>query len=235
MFLRRNGEPIGLIYGYQEDGFYDNEAEVRADPLFHGESDSRIRSMIGQVRYKDINDDGVIDDRDKAIIGNTNPKVLFGITNSFRYKNMSFSFFLQGTQGNDILNVNLKSYDVAGTVNMPTFIYDKRWTPTNRANAESPRPDGTYTRSLKASDRLVEDGSYLRLKNVNIGYNFQKPFQWVESINLSASVNNLFTITNYRWYDPDVNTFGSDISRRGVDMASYPTARTFSFNLMFEF
>ena len=100
MFLRRNGEPIGLIYGYQEDGFYDNEAEVRADPLFHGESDSRIRSMIGQVRYKDINDDGVIDDRDKAIIGNTNPKVLFGITNSFRYKNMSFSFFLQGTQVN---------------------------------------------------------------------------------------------------------------------------------------
>ena len=68
-----------------------------------------------------------------------------------------------------------------------------------------------------------------------MGYIFHKPIKWIESLNVSASANNLFTFTNYRWYDPDVNTFGSDVSRRGVDMASYPTARTFSFNLMLEF
>lgn len=235
MFIRRNGQPIGLIYGYQDDGFYDNEAEVRADPQFQNEPNSRIRSMIGQAKYKDLNGDGIIDDRDKTVIGNTNPKVLFGLTNSFRYKNISLSFFLQGTYGNDILNVNLNDFDMAGTSNMPHFVYDNRWTESNRENAQFPRSDGTYTRKLRASDRLVEDGSYLRLKNLNIGYLFHRPIKWIESLNVSASANNLFTFTNYHWYDPDVNTFGSDVSRRGVDMASYPTARTFSFNLMLEF
>ncbi|SFF67805.1 TonB-dependent receptor [Sunxiuqinia elliptica] len=235
MFLRRNGEPIGLIYGYQEDGFYDSEAEVRADPQFRDETDSRIRSMIGQVKYKDTNGDKVVDDRDKVIIGNTNPKVLYGLTNSITWKDFSMSFFLQGTYGNDILNVNIKRYSLSGFSNMPHFIYDNRWTPENREGATSPRPDGTFTRSMKASDRYVEDGSYVRLKNLNFSYLFRNPARWIESLQLNASVNNLFTITKYRWYDPDVNTFGGDVSRRGVDMASYPSARTVTFGFKLEF
>lgn len=235
MFLRRNGEPIGLIYGYQEDGFFDNEAEVRANPLYKNESDAKIKSMIGQVKYKDNDNNDIIDDRDKAIIGNTNPKFTYGITNSFMIRNISVSFFLQGTHGNDILNVNLKGYDMAGTGNMPTFIYDNRWTETNRANATAPRADGTYTRSMKASDRYVDKGSYLRMKNLNIGYMFKNPVQHVQSLNLTAGVTNLFTITKYKWYDPDVNTFGGDPSRRGVDMASYPSARTINMGLQLIF
>jgi len=105
------------------------------------------------------------------------------------------------------------------------------WTETNRENATSPRADGTYTRSLKASDRYVENGSYLRLKNLNISYNIKNPVSFVQSLNVTVGVTNLFTITKYRWYDPDVNTFGGDPSRRGVDMASYPSARTINMGL----
>ena len=235
MFLRRNGQPIGLIYGYQEDGFYDNEAEVRSSAMYKNESDAKIKSMIGQVKYKDNDKNGIIDDRDKAIIGNTNPKFTYGVTNTFLIKNVSVSFFMQGTYGNDILNVNIKAFDLAGSENMPRFIYDNRWTDSNRANATAPRTDGTFTRSMKASDRYVDKGAYLRMKNVNIGYMFKNPIQGVESLNVSVNVSNLFTITKYKWYDPDVNTFGGDPSRRGVDMASYPSARTLSMGLQLIF
>jgi TonB-linked SusC/RagA family outer membrane protein len=235
MFLRRNGEPIGIIYGYQENGYFDNEAEVRANPLYKNESDAKIKSMIGQIKYKDNNDDGVIDDRDKAIIGNTNPDFMYGITNAITYKDFTLSFFLQGTQGNNILNVNLKNYDMASTTNMPKFVWDNRWTDSNREEARFPRADITYTRSLKASDRYVENGSYLRLKNLTIAYRLNNPIAEIESVNLTFAVNNLFTITKYSWYDPDVNAFGSDVSRRGVDMDSYPSARTFNMGLQVSF
>lgn len=235
MFLRRNGEPIGLLYGYQEDGFFDNEAEVRANKQYKDESDAKIRSMIGQVKYKDNHEDGIIDDRDKVIIGNTNPDFTYGITNTLNWRNLSLNFFLQGTYGNDILNVNIKSFDLSGTENMPRFIYDDRWTDTNREGASAPRPDGTYTRSLKASDRYVENGSYLRMKNLNLSYQFKRPVEGVQSLQLTVGITNLFTITKYRWYDPDVNTFGSDPSRRGVDIASYPSARTVSMGLQVTF
>lgn len=235
MFLRRNGQPIGIIFGYQEDGYFDNEAEVRAHPLYKNETDAKIKSMIGQIKYKDINLDGTIDNRDKTIIGNTNPDFTYGFTNTITFKDFTFSFFFQGTQGNDILNVNMKNYDMASTTNMPKFVWDNRWTDSNRENAQFPRADMTYTRSLKASDRYVEDGSYLRLKNVTFAYRLSHPINEIESINITMAANNLLTVTDYRWYDPDVNTFGSDVSRRGVDMDSYPSARTFTLGLQVNF
>ena len=111
-----------------------------------------------------------------------------------------------------MLNVNLKKFDMASVDNMPYFIYNNRWTAENRANAKWPRANRTSTRSMKASDRYIED-----------------------SINLVASVSNLFTISGYSWMDPDVNSFGSDPKRRGVDMASYPSARTFNFGVQIGF
>ena len=208
MFLVRNGEPIGTLYGYVEDGFYDNEAEVRADPYYRNETDSKVKSMVGEVKYKNFDEDPVIDNRDRQIIGDTNPDFQYGITNTLEWKNWTFSFFLQGTQGNDILNVNLKKFDMASVDNMPYFIYNNRWTAENRANAKWPRASRTSTRAMKASDRYIEDGSYLRCKLLQIGYTLM---------------------------DPDVNSFGSDPKRRGVDMASYPSARTFNFGIQIGF
>ena len=235
MFLVRNGEPIGTLYGYVEDGFYDNEAEVRADPYYRNETDSKVKSMVGEVKYKNFDEDPVIDNRDRQIIGDTNPDFQYGITNTLEWKNWTFSFFLQGTQGNDILNVNLKKFDMASVDNMPYFIYNNRWTAENRANAKWPRASRTSTRAMKASDRYIEDGSYLRCKNVSLSYRFRHPIKFVESINLAVSVSNLFTISGYSWMDPDVNSFGSDPKRRGVDMASYPSARTFNFGIQIGF
>ena len=236
MFLRRNGHRIGTLYGYVEDGFYDNEAEVRADPYYRDATPSKVKSMVGQVKYKNLDDDPVIDDRDKTIIGDTNPDYQYGITSTFTYKNFTLSFFFQGTQGNDILNVNLKQFDVAvGSGNMPYFVFNNRWTPENRAAAKWPRADGTFTRAMKASDRYIVDGSYLRCKNISLSYNWAHPVKFVESINIVASITNLFTISGYEWYDPDVNAFGSDPTRRGVDMSSYPSARTFNLGIQLAF
>ena len=103
------------------------------------------------------------------------------------------------------------------------------------SNAQLPRADMTYTRALKASDRFGENGSFLRMKNITMGYRFNNHIEGVETVNITFSVNNLFTITKYRWYDPDVNAFGSDPTRRGVDMDSYPSARTFNLGVQLSF
>lgn len=235
MFLRRNGFAIGTLYGYVEDGLYDNEAEVRANPYYANATASKVKSMVGQVKYKNLDDDPVIDNRDRTIIGNTNPDYQYGLTNNFMYKNWTFSFFLQGIEGNNILNANLLPFDLVGGNNMPQFVWDTRWTSDNRSIAKWPRPDNTYTRAMKASDRYVEDGSYLRCKNISLSYRWTSPVKYVESLNLTASVSNLFTISSYSWYDPDVNSFGSDASRRGVDLSSYPSARTINLGIQLSF
>lgn len=231
MFLRRNGYAIGTLYGYKEDGYYDNEAEVRADPNYANASAAKVKSMIGQIKYKNMDDDPSIDDRDKTIIGDTNPDYTYGMTLNFTYRNFGLTAFFQGTQGNDILNTNLLAFDMTSSNNMPRFVWDNRWTAQNRDNAKWPRADNTYTRTMKASDRYVENGSYFRCKNVALNYRWNNPFKFVESILFTASISNLFTITKYDWYDPDVNAFGSDASRRGVDMSSYPSARNYNFSI----
>lgn len=235
VFLMRNGHPIGTLYGYVEDGFYDNEAEVRADPYYKNATDAKIKSMVGEIKYKNMDDDPVIDDRDRAIIGDTNPDYQYGLTSTMTYKDWTFSFFLQGIEGNDILNVNLNRFTMNNSDNVPYFVWNSRWTPENRRNAKYPRSLITNARSVKASDRYVQDGSYLRCKNISLSYRLRHPVKYVESINIVASVSNLFTITGYDWFDPDVNAFGGDSSRRGVDLASYPSARTFNLGIQLSF
>ena len=120
-----------------------------------------------------------------------------------------------GIHGNDIFNGNLTNIGMSSIANITQDAYDSRWTPENAANARWPRVTTAMTRDMKLSDRYVEDGSYFRLKTINLNYNF-------------GSVTNVFTITGYSWFDPDVNAFGSDASRRGVDIFSYPSSRTYS-------
>lgn len=239
VFIQRNGAPIGAIYGYVEDGFYDNVAEVRADPQFATQeqlSDAMAKAKVGEIKYRDIDGDGAITSADRVIIGDVNPDFTFGITSNFRWKNFTASFFLQGMVGNDIFNANLMDVTMVGNENIPQYVYDSRWTEDNKANARWPKAIiGGYTREWKISDRYVEDGSYLRLKNLNIGYNFNPRIKGIERINIFASATNLLTITGYDWFDPDVNAFGGDASRRGVDLSSYPSSRTYSLGLKIDF
>ena len=235
VFIQRNGMPIGTIFGYVEDGFYDNIAEVRADPFYANESEAVCKSMIGEVKYKDLDGKPGITDADRQIIGDANPDFTFGMTHNFSYKNFSLSFFLQGCVGGDIFNANLIKVTMSGIGNIPQEMYDTRWTPENRDLAQWPKAYSGYGRTMKLSDRYVEDGSYLRMKNINLGYRWNAPIKGIEYINFYTSVSNVFTITNYSWFDPDVNSFGGDASRRGVDMFSYPSSRTFSFGVQCTF
>lgn len=227
VFIQRNGLPIGAIYGYVEDSFYDNEAEVRADPTYASANANVVKSMIGEIKYKE----GL------HVIGDTNPDYIFGVTNNFEWNKFNFGFFVQGVMGNDIFNGNLMNVTLFNTTNIPVAVYDYRWTPDTKDIAKWPKATNQAKRTWLISDRYVEDGSYIRLKNINIGYTFDNPkfLKGIRSINLNASAGNLFTLTDYSWYDPDVNAFGNDPARRGVDVYSYPTSKTFSFGLKVQF
>lgn len=233
VFLQRNGYPIGTIFGYVEDGFYNNLAEVMASP------DPSVRakgkSMIGEIKYRNFDDDPAITNADRVVIGDTNPDYVYGITNNFRWKNFTLSFFLQGSQGNDIFNGNLMEVKMGNTANIPVDAYNTRWTEANRASAKWPKAVNSYERTMLISNRYVEDGSYLKLKSLSIGYTWRPKFKGISSINIYGNATNLFTITGYSWFDPEVNAFGSDTSRRGVDIYSYPSSRTFSLGLKVDF
>ena len=236
VFIQRNGCPIGAIYGYVEDGFYDNEAEVRADPLYTFADAATVRSKVGEIKYRDIDGDGKITaDRDRVIIGDTNPDFVYGLTSNMTWRNFTFSFMFQGTQGNDIFNGNLIDVKLGNIGNIPTFAYEGRWTADNAANASWPKATAGYSRDWRLSNRYVEDGSYLKLKNISLAYSWMRPIKDIQSIKFFFTATNVFTIANYSWLDPDVNSFGGDSSRRGVDIYSYPSARTFSLGLNLSF
>ena len=232
VFIQRNGMPIGAIYGYVEDGFYDNIAEVRADPLYRTVSDAEAQRMVGEIKYVDIDGDGKITaEGDRAVIGDTNPDYTYGFNLKGRWKKLTMNLFFQGTQGNDIYNGNLMMIGMSSIGNITQDAYDHRWTPENVANAKWPRVTTAMTRNMLLSDRYVEDGSYFRLKTLSLEYDFGRLLKGMIGLRAYFTASNLFTITKYSWFDPDVNAFGTDASRRGVDINSYPNNRSFSFGV----
>lgn len=235
VFLQRNGCPIGTLYGYVEDGFYDNLAEVRSNPAYAGLSDAEALKHVGEIKYRDLTGDNQITEDDRTIIGNTNPDFTYGITNNLQWKNWSLSFLLQGSHGNDIFNYNLTDITMSNIGNITAEAYASRWTPESTSYALWPKATAGYTRTWLVSNRYVEDGSYLKMKYITLAYDWLKPCRWIEKVNISLTASNLFTITNYSWFDPDVNAGGANAACPGVDSYSYPSARTFSLGLNFVF
>lgn len=236
IFIQRNGLPIGAIYGYVEDGFYDNIAEVKADPQYSGYSDSDALTMVGEIKYLDLDNSGSITTSDMTIIGDTNPNFTYGLTSSLGWRSFTLSLFFQGSQGNDIFNANLMDQNMGKTKNISQAAYDGRWTADNAENATYPKAITESTRDMLISDRFVEDGSYLKLKNVNFEYRFTpKNQKYIKGGSVTLSATNIFTITNYSGYDPEVSSFGSDASRKGVDYYAYPSCRTYTIGLKLNF
>lgn len=191
------------------------------------------------MEYVDQNGDGLISDADLTFIGNPNPDFTYGFTNTFTYKGIELSVFLQGSQGNDLLNLTRR----AGTLN--SNLYQNQlaeaidfWS-VNNVDAKLPRPVGSLSHpNLRVSDRFVEDGSYLRIQNVTLGYSL--PDDVISQLKLSrlrvyASGQNLFTFTDYSGYDPEVGSFNQDALLNGVDNGRYPTPRTITLGLNVEF
>jgi TonB-linked SusC/RagA family outer membrane protein len=221
----RIGEPLGSFYGYVTDGVYQSNEELAAlkDPN---------AKKPGDRRYKDLNNDKKIDDNDRTIIGRAQPKFIGSISNTFSYGGFDLTVFLQGVYGNDILNANRFELEyLNGTTNQDRDMLD-RWTPSH-TNTDIPRA-ATTRPANRISTRQIEDGSYLRLKNLQLGYQLPAAVLktlHVQAVRLYASAQNLITWTSYSGYDPEVNRFGQDSRSQGFDYASYPTAKTVLFGL----
>src|SRR5690606_17793696 len=155
-------------------------------------------------KYRDINNDSLINEYDRTMIGNVNPKYIYGITNHLEYKKFGLNIFLQGVAGNDILNAILLNFNGTSTcANLPPNLLDNAWTPERAADnpdiIKYPKKGANLSRNTRFSRRYVEDGSYLKLKSVSLSYSLDNFFNFkdVKKITLSISANNLLTFTNY--------------------------------------
>lgn len=224
------GQPLGTFWGYKTDGLYRVASEIPATPLL-------ANTKVGDVKYVDVNGDTKITQAgDMAVIGNAQPKFIFGITNNFSYANFDLSVFFQGSIGNKVYSYILQQLEVpTGYQNLVADFAD-HYTPANTAAAYQ-RPNELITTN-PVSDLYVHDASYIRLKSLTVGYNFPKNLTSklkVTKVRLYASANNLLTITGYPGYDPEVNSYDSNSSRQGVDIGAYPNAKTYSAGVSITF
>ena len=210
--LLKVGQPLGLFKTYLFDGIYQT-----GETIIPG-SDGRI----GGTKVKDYNGDGVITSADQVITGNPNPKFIYGLSTNLSYKNFDLSVFVSGTYGNDIYNVSRASFEnPLGQRNLLAGVAN-HWTADNPNNEyASPLQGGR----LPITDRFVENGSYLRCKNITLGYRLPA-IKGINSARIYVSTNNLFTITKYTGYDPEVNTYAGSNTAIGVDNLVYPAARS---------
>ena len=185
----------------------------------------------GDIRFVDVNKDGVFDADDRTYIGNGMPDWTFGLNFSAGWKNIDFYMLWQSTVGNDVLDVTRRT-DISES-NMPAYMLG-RWTGEGTSN-KYPRLVRGDNVNWQMSDLYVQDGSYLRLKNIQLGYTL--PVKWtkavlVQSLRLYVAAENLLTLTNYRGYDPEISSGGTSL---GVDYGVYPQPRTILCGLNLKF
>ncbi len=259
-YLVKVGQPVGLMYGFVTDGFYkvedfDFNSTTNTYTLKQGIAANAVYGtpQPGMLKWKDLNNDGVITaDGDRQVIGNANPKFAGGWNNQLAYKNFDISVFVNFVVGNDIYNANKLEWTDGAFANLNMLdIMKDRWTNID-ANGNI-ITDPTALAALNANATIwspvrvqrwwlhswaIEDGSYLRINNLTLGYTI--PARSLKALKISsvrafATVNNLATITGYSGYDPDVTARRSDPLTPGVDFAAYPRSRTWVFGLNVNF
>lgn len=237
-YIVRNaeGESLSQFWGYKTAGIFQNETEVKSYTNEHGES-LQPNAKPGDLRFVDLNNDGVIDSNDKTHIGNPFPDLMVGLNLNAAYKGFDLVANFYGTIGNDIFNKNIGRYAGTDGQNVYAGTYDKTWRADN-TGAEFPRlsVNDSNMNYKRVSDFFVEDGSYFRCKLLQIGYTLPK--QWFNNklnLRLSFSAQNLFTITNYSGADPEAASMGKSVTEAGIDYTGYPNPRTFLFGLNMSF
>ncbi|MGE4290199.1 MAG: SusC/RagA family TonB-linked outer membrane protein [Salinivirgaceae bacterium] len=226
------GDPIAYFYGFKTDGIFQNQTEVYQ----HIGSTGAVlqpKAVAGDVRFVDVNNDGILNDDDRTKIGNPTPDFTLGINGSVEYKNFDFSFLLTGAYGHEIFN-GTQRIDLRYT-NRTTAVLD-RWTGEGTSN-EVPRAAWTdVNRNYRISDMYVEDGSYLKVKNVQLGYNIPQNLLnivGIESWRVYVSGENLYTFTDYSGVDPEIGARSAlDL---GIDRGVYPQSRTIRFGTVLTF
>jgi TonB-linked SusC/RagA family outer membrane protein len=230
----REGEPLGSLFGYKYIGVIQQGEAYAPQP----------NSKAGDPKFADVNGDGIITAADRTIIGSAYPKLTYGITNTFAYKNFDLSVFIYGNLGNDLLNMTRMNLEW----NRSTDALN-RWTPEN-TNTDLPRNGFYYTEyGGYVNDHFVEDASFLRLKNLTLGYTVPLKTKAMQSLRIYVMAENLFTISGYSGWDPEVDTKGYENDAlikyssnaqtanagAGLDFNSYPSMRAFTFGVNVNF
>jgi TonB-dependent starch-binding outer membrane protein SusC len=254
------GQPAWQFYGYEAEGLFQSISEIeghaRQTPTTSNQINADNGSWVGDIKYKDQNGDGVVNQDDRVIIGNPWPKFTFGFTNTFTYKNFELMVFLQGVYGNDVFNfVKFKNGNPNAGSNtgsgVLSSVFDYARVSSNNA-ADDPRilnPGHNIQRisstdangNSRPSQWFVEDGSFMRIKNVQLAYRLPRTLvsrAHLTGVRIAGSVQNLHTFTKYSGYDPEVGTFFSGNQGRGfvgVDYGRYPTTRQYNVSLQIEF
>ncbi|OYX83558.1 MAG: SusC/RagA family protein [Flavobacteriales bacterium 32-34-25] len=248
-YLLEVGKPVGIMYGYVRDGLYqvsdfDYNATNGTYALKTGVvSDIDAVEQPGFIKFKDINGDGVINSLDRTAIGNANPKFTGGINNTFSYKGIDLSIFLNFTVGNDIFNANVLNNANLNTENLNSLaVFADRWTTINAAgqrvtdptelaalNAGKTNPSYIGNGTGRLYSDIIEDGSFLRINNISLGYTLPK--KWLNAMKISnmrfyVTAYNLYVFTKYSGYDPEVSVINNALTP-GVDFSAYPKAKSF--------
>lgn len=204
----REGMALGTFFGYVSEG---------VDP------------ETGDIKYKDVNSNGIFDTGDRTVIGSGQPDFTFGLTNTFSYDRFDLSVFLQGSYGNDIFNAT--RIDLEGMFDSKNQSVDvlRRWTPENTVTDIPRAVGGGNVDNVRNSSRFVEDGSYIRLKSVTLSFraiDSKSNIKQIKGLSVYVTGQNLLTLTNYSGFDPEVNAFGSSSTELGIDYGTYPQARS---------
>ena len=265
------GKPLYNFYGYKVEGVYKDLDDIQnsAKPAKYPSDGVFSRGntvWVGDIKYKDVDENGIIDERDRTDIGSPLPKFTFGWTNTFRYKNLDLSIFLNGSYGNKVMNYNsltLTHMNSTWTNQLqsvvskrarlepidPTIVYadgSKWFDHIDNVRVKNPGTKIPHTSindpndNDRISDRYVEDGSFLRIKNITLGYTFPKALlnkAKIENLRVYVNIQNLYTFTKYTGYDPEVGASTQDSSglTYGLDNGSYPSPAMYSFGLNITF
>ena len=269
------GKSLYNFYGYEVVGVYESLEDIENSPKAEkypadGVFNRSNTVWVGDLKFKDVNEDGVIDTKDRTDLGSPLPKFTFGWNNTFRYKNFDLNIFINGSYGNKVMNytllaggsggigtmrspwVNQNVTATAGHAQLVPIDADKAYEGTNwyddisnvrvaNSGTKTPRPTlSDPNDNDRISSRFVEDGSYIRIKNIALGYTFPK--KWIskakiENLRLYANIQNLYTFTKYTGYDPEVGASTQDSTglTYGLDNGRYPTPTTYSFGLNITF
>ena len=239
--LVRVGESTGIYYGYIENQIINNQTEASNSPRQVGVGIPDIDNN-GQVKIYDVNGDGLINSFDKVPIANTTPEFIGGLNNEITYKSFDLSFFFRFSYGNDVINGNIGNLDKGNIGNwnslkaMSDYSYSGAYNPNGTFHGEN--GNGVYSSLFRSA--YVEDGSFLKLDFITLGY--AMPKEVVESLHANkfrvfARVNNPLMISRYSWFDPEVNAIGGPAGKvgGGVDLGSYPRNTTITLGLTLNF
>lgn len=229
--IQRSGFPVSSFYGFVTNGIFQSQKEVDDHAVQVPGTDPYNRTSPGDIKFRDLNNDGRIDDADRTYIGNPSPRFIFAMNNSFAWNGFDLSIFLQGVKGNDIFNANRIFQEGVSVAQNQTTAVLERWTGAGTSDHFPRAVFNDPNKNTRVSDRFIEDGSYLRIKNVSLGYTLPASFTnkaKIQSARVYLSAQNVHTFTKYTGFDPEVPA-------SGIDHNVYPVTRTISagINLLF--